>query len=51
MFKQYLRAEEVVWKAFELRPESAPALGRNGEYLSRVWCNSVYPLAERLGGA
>lgn len=40
---------EVVWKAFELRPEPVKALDPNGEYLRRVWHGSVYPLAERLG--
>jgi predicted DsbA family dithiol-disulfide isomerase len=39
----------VVWKAFELRPEPVPTLDPVGEYLTRVWQNSVYPLAERLG--
>jgi len=40
---------EIVWKAFELRPEPTPTLDPNGEYLTRVWRSSVYPLAERLG--
>ena len=40
---------EIVWKAFELRPEPAPTLDPKGEYLTRVWRTSVYPLAERLG--
>jgi predicted DsbA family dithiol-disulfide isomerase len=40
---------EVVWRAFELRPEPAPALDPRGEYLTRVWRDAVYPLAERLG--
>jgi predicted DsbA family dithiol-disulfide isomerase len=39
----------VVWKAFELRPDPAPSLDPAGEYLMRVWRDSVYPLAERLG--
>jgi predicted DsbA family dithiol-disulfide isomerase len=38
-----------VWRAFELRPAPAPALDPAGEYLRRVWNDSVYPLAERLG--
>ncbi|MDQ3803335.1 MAG: hypothetical protein M3416_05715 [Acidobacteriota bacterium] len=49
MFNQYLTADEVVWRAFELRPEPVPALDPNGEYLRRVWRSSVYPLAEWLG--
>ncbi|MBA3438865.1 MAG: DsbA family oxidoreductase [Pyrinomonadaceae bacterium] len=40
---------EVVWRAFELRPDPVPALDPKGEYLERVWMNSVYPLAEQLG--
>lgn len=39
----------MVWKAFELRPDPVPSLDPAGEYLTRVWRNSVYPLAERLG--
>lgn len=49
---ELLKAEtgvEVVWRAFELRPEFAPTLDPRGEYLRRVWESSVYPLAERLG--
>jgi predicted DsbA family dithiol-disulfide isomerase len=40
---------EIVWKAFELRPEPVPTLDPAGGYLTRVWQGSVYPLAERLG--
>lgn len=40
---------EVIWKAYELRPEPVPTLDPGGEYLTRVWRDSVYPLAERLG--
>jgi predicted DsbA family dithiol-disulfide isomerase len=40
---------EVVWRAFELRPEPVPTLDPGGEYLQRVWASSVYPLAQRLG--
>lgn len=40
---------EVVWRAFELRPEPVPTLDPNGEYIQRAWARSVYPLAERLG--
>ena len=38
-----------MWKAFELRPDPVPPLDPAGEYLTRVWRDSVYPLAERLG--
>ena len=40
---------EIVWRAYELRPEPVPTLDPRGDYLQRVWTNSVYPLAERLG--
>lgn len=34
---------------FELRPEPAPTLRPEGEYLQAAWARSVYPLAARLG--
>ena len=40
---------QVVWRAFELRPEPVPTLDPRGDYLRRAWADSVYPLAERLG--
>src|SRR5207244_2419505 len=40
---------EVIWRAFELRPEPVPTLPPGGEYLQRAWESRVYPLAERLG--
>lgn len=40
---------EIVWRAFELRPEPVPTLDPGGEYLTRAWRDGVYPLAERLG--
>ena len=40
---------EVVWRAFELRPEPVPTLPPGGEYLQRAWSQSVLPLAEKLG--
>lgn len=40
---------DIVWRAFELRPEPVPALDPKGDYLQKAWTNSVYPLAERLG--
>ena len=40
---------EVVWRAFELRPEPVPTLDPQGEYLTRVWRDAVYPMAARLG--
>ncbi len=43
--------EQVVidWRAFELRPEPVPTLDPTGEYLHRVWNQSVYPMAEQRG--
>ena len=41
-------AAAVVWRAFELRPEPVPALDPQGEYLSRVWRDHVYPLAAKM---
>lgn len=40
---------EVIWRAFELRPEPVATLDPKGDYLQRAWTTSVYPLAERLG--
>ncbi|HEX6323836.1 MAG TPA: DsbA family oxidoreductase [Vicinamibacterales bacterium] len=40
---------DVIWRAFELRPNTVPPLDPNAEYLHRVWDASVYPLAEKLG--
>lgn len=39
---------DIVWRAFELRPDPVPALDPNGDYLHKVWDSSVYPLAENL---
>lgn len=50
--RQLLRedpAVEVVWRAFELRPEPVPTLDPKGAYLQNVWRDSVYPLANKLG--
>ncbi|GAA3039957.1 DsbA family oxidoreductase [Actinokineospora globicatena] len=40
---------EVSWRAFELRPHPNPTLRPEDDYLPRVWRQSVYPMAERLG--
>jgi len=42
---------ELVWRAFELRPEPVPLPDPKGDYLQNSWTNSVRPLAERLGVA
>jgi predicted DsbA family dithiol-disulfide isomerase len=48
-FIQLEPAAEIVWCAFELRPEPVPPLDPKGEYLSRVWREHVYPLAKKMG--
>jgi predicted DsbA family dithiol-disulfide isomerase len=40
---------EVIWRAFELRPDPVPTLDPKGEYLRNAWTNGVYPLAAKLG--
>ena len=40
---------ELIWRAYELRPEPVPMIDPNSDYLRRVWTDSVAPLAERLG--
>jgi predicted DsbA family dithiol-disulfide isomerase len=45
------RDVELVWRAFELRPEPVPLPDPKGDYLQNVWTNSVRPLAEGLGVA
>ena len=39
---------EIVWRAFELRPDPVPTLDPKGEYLRNAWRNGVYPLAAKL---
>ena len=39
----------VEWTPFELRPQPAPTLRPEGEYLRTAWAQSVYPLARRMG--
>jgi predicted DsbA family dithiol-disulfide isomerase len=40
---------ELIWRAFELRPEPVPMIDPNSDYLRRAWSDSVAPMAERLG--
>src|SRR4028119_1671701 len=40
---------EIDCRACELRPEPAPTLDPKGDYLHRVWNQSVYPMAEQRG--
>ena len=39
----------IAWRDFELRPEPVPTLDPDGEYLHRVWGQSVYPMARERG--
>lgn len=39
----------VCWQPFELRPEPAPTLRPEGDYLQSTWQQVVYPMAERMG--
>lgn len=43
------RDVHVTIRPFELRPAPVPTLRPEDEYLPRVWNQSVYPLARRLG--
>lgn len=47
--EEYGDRVEVDWRAYELRPDPAPTLDPDGEYLHRVWNASVYPMARSLG--
>ena len=42
-------AVQVVWHAFELRPEPQPTLDPAGEYLRSTWARAVYPMAAERG--
>ena len=39
---------QLIWRAYELRPQPVPMIDPNSDYLRRVWSDSVAPLAERL---
>jgi predicted DsbA family dithiol-disulfide isomerase len=39
----------IVWRAFELRPDPKPTLEPAGEYLRTTWAKSVYPMAADRG--
>jgi predicted DsbA family dithiol-disulfide isomerase len=47
--KQRLPEIEIIWRAFELRPEPVPLPEAKGEYLTRIWEQSVLPLAQQIG--
>ncbi len=43
------RDVDIRIRPFELRPDPVPTLRPEDEYLPRVWRDSVYPMAERVG--
>jgi predicted DsbA family dithiol-disulfide isomerase len=47
--KQRIPEIEIVWRAFELRPEPVPLPEAKGEYLTGIWQQSVLPIARQLG--
>ena len=47
--QQFGEQLEVVWRAFELRPDPKPTLDPDGEYLHSTWNRAVYPMAEQRG--
>lgn len=47
--REYGDEVEIVWRAFEFRPEPAPTLDPDAQYLHTVWGESVYPMAENRG--
>jgi len=40
---------EIVWRAYELRPDPVPTLEPDGEYLRTTWARAVYPMAAQRG--
>src|SRR3569832_1096508 len=47
--QEYGRRLQIVWRAFELRPEPQPPLAPDGDYLRGTWTRSVYPMAQERG--
>lgn len=47
--QEFADAVEVVWRAFELRPEPVPTLDPKGDYLRDIWASAVYPMARARG--
>ncbi len=39
---------EIIWRAFELRPEPAPLPDATSDFFTNMWRDSIYPLAESL---
>lgn len=40
---------DIVWRAYELRPEPVPTLEPDGDYLRDIWARAVYPMAADRG--
>ena len=40
---------QIIWRAFELRPDPVPTLDPGGEYIRNAWSNHVLPMARELG--
>jgi len=47
--REYGESIQVVWRAFELRPDPIPTLAPQGEYLRTTWERAVYPMAKERG--
>ncbi|MBW4488598.1 MAG: DsbA family oxidoreductase [Trichocoleus desertorum ATA4-8-CV12] len=47
--QEYGESVQVVWRAFELRPDPIPTLDPQGEYLRTTWERAVYPMAKERG--
>lgn len=47
--QEFGSAVEIVWRAFELRPEPRHTLDPAGDYLRTTWERSVYPMALERG--
>ncbi len=40
---------EIIWRAFELRPEPEPLPDATSDFFTTMWEQQIYPLAENLG--
>jgi predicted DsbA family dithiol-disulfide isomerase len=40
---------QIIWRAFELRPEGVPQLDPNSDYIVNAWNNHIVPMAKELG--
>lgn len=40
---------EIIWRAFELRPEPAPLPNATSGRFKQMWESSIYPLADQIG--